>query len=110
MKTIMTTVQNSDLNDCDMLTNLTKVNRKIGTKLLLSEAYPAYSLTYLFDDGHHDDHHGDYVDDDDEENHIDQVRQMFNNPVHRRLLARLLKVELEVIPSRFPPKHNYNFL
>ena len=31
-----------------------------------------------------------------------QVRQMFNNPVHRRLLARLLKVELEVIPSRFP--------
>ena len=27
---------------------------------------------------------------------------MFNNPVHRRLLARLLKVELEVIPSRLP--------
>ena len=33
---------------------------------------------------------------------LNQVRQMFNNPVHRRLLARLLKVELEVIPSRFP--------
>ena len=38
---------------------------------------------------------------DDEADSSNQVRQMFNNPVHRRLLARLLKVELEVIPSRF---------
>ena len=38
---------------------------------------------------------------DDEADSSKQVRQMFNNPVHRRLLARLLKVELEVIPSRF---------
>ena len=26
---------------------------------------------------------------------------MFNNPAHRRLLARLLKVELEVIPNKY---------
>ena len=31
---------------------------------------------------------------------VSQVRQMFNNPVHRRLLARLLKVDQAVIPER----------
>ena len=57
-----------------------------------------------YNDDHDVDHDDDddNVDDDDEDNDDYQVRQMFNNPVHRRLLARLLKVELEVIPSRFP--------
>ena len=54
--------------------------------------------SYDGDDNYNDDDYNVNDDDDDDDDVMIfcQVRQMFNNPVHRRLLARLLKVELEV--------------